>query len=288
MRRDVVLTGLPRSGTNLACHLLNNLPDTVALSEPFNPGMFTEAAGEEEVCDVIERFYRRMRRMIRKQGVAISRHIGGDVTDNLFGQTKSATGKRQQTASKGRIAVNKDLSRDFLLIIKTPGRFTTHLPTLTTRFPAFAIIRNPLGVLASWNSVEKTGPRTRFPVAERYDEDLARQLSAEADGLKRQLLLLSWWYERFYTTLDEEHIIRYEELVSSRGRALSAINPAARALGEQLSSKNLNPLYSRDAMRYLGERLLQSEGSYWRFYARESVEELLTRLTRPGSIPEAE
>ena len=57
---------------------------------------------------------------------------------------------------------------------------------------------------------------------------------------------------------------------------------------EQLSRKNLNPLYGRDEMRSVGERLLQSEGSYWRFYARESVEELLTRLTRPGSIPKAE
>jgi hypothetical protein len=98
-RRNVVLTGLPRSGTTLACLLLNKLPDTVALSVPFNAGMFAEVSGEEETCDVIERFYRK----IRRQGVAISKLVGGEVTDNLFvGDAKSGSGKRRRRAGKGR------------------------------------------------------------------------------------------------------------------------------------------------------------------------------------------
>jgi hypothetical protein len=104
--------------------LLNRLPDTVALNEPFNPGMFAEVSSEEEACDVIERFYRRMRRMIRRHGVAISRHVGGKVTNNLFGDTGSDAGNRQRRAGKGKIAIDKELTRDFTLIIKTPGRFT--------------------------------------------------------------------------------------------------------------------------------------------------------------------
>ena len=195
--------------------LLNKLPDTVALSEPFNPGIFAEVSSEEEVCEIIERFYRRMRGKIRRQGVAVSKHVGGEVTDNLFDDTRSDTGKRSRRAGKGRIAIDKELSRNFSLVIKTPGRFTAHLPTLARRFPAFAIIRNPLSVLASWNSVEIPGERGRFPLAERYDENLARQLSTQNDSLERQLCLLSWWYERLYTTLDADHIIRYEDMVLS-------------------------------------------------------------------------
>ena len=99
-RRDVVLTGLPRSGTTLACLLLNKLPDTVALNEPFNPGMFAEVSSEEVACDVIERFYRSMRRKFRRQGVVISKHVGGEVTDNLFGDTRSDTGKRRRRATR--------------------------------------------------------------------------------------------------------------------------------------------------------------------------------------------
>ena len=45
-RRDVVLTGPPRSGTTLACHMLNKLPGTVALHEPIPPRRFAGLDGE--------------------------------------------------------------------------------------------------------------------------------------------------------------------------------------------------------------------------------------------------
>ena len=78
--KNVVITGLGRSGTTLVCHLLNKLPDIVALSEPIAPGKFAEHMPDHEaVCDGIERFYRRMRRMARREGVVISKHVGGVV-----------------------------------------------------------------------------------------------------------------------------------------------------------------------------------------------------------------
>jgi hypothetical protein len=82
-------------------------------------------------------------------------------------------------------------------------------------------------------------------------------------------------YERFYTALDADHIVRYEELVTSGGRALSAINPAAKTLNEPLSSQNLNALYDHGEMREIGKMLLGQEGAYWHFYTRESVEKLV-------------
>ena len=56
--RNVVLTGLPRSGTTLACHLLNKLPDTVAVLEPFEAGRFAGLLPDREaVADAMERWY---------------------------------------------------------------------------------------------------------------------------------------------------------------------------------------------------------------------------------------
>jgi hypothetical protein len=49
-------------------------------------------------------------------------------------------------------------------------------------------------------------------------------------------------------------------------------------LDEPLLSRNLKPLYDREDMLRIGERLLASEGAYWRFYSRESVEDLLADL----------
>lgn len=52
-RANVVLTGLPRSGTTLACRLLNLLPDTVALHEPIAPGRFAGLADEQALLDAV-------------------------------------------------------------------------------------------------------------------------------------------------------------------------------------------------------------------------------------------
>lgn len=54
--------------------------------------------------------------------------------------------------------------------------------------------------------------------------------------------------------------------------------PAAAGLDEPLENKNLNPLYKRDKVLRFGENLLQSEGAYWDFYTRESVEEIMHGL----------
>jgi hypothetical protein len=76
-KRNVVLTGLPRGGTTLTCRLLNQLPDTVALHEPIAPGRFVGAEDDQAVLEGVERFFRRTRRMIRREKVAVSKHVGG-------------------------------------------------------------------------------------------------------------------------------------------------------------------------------------------------------------------
>jgi hypothetical protein len=75
-------------------------------------------------------------------------------------------------------------------------------------------------------------------------------------------------------------VIRYEEMIASGGASLSVIRTAAESLNESLPSRNLNPLYDRKEMCILGRRLLNSEGAYWTFYTRESVEKLLEEVER--------
>ena len=285
MRKNVVLTGLPRGGTTLMCHLLNKLPDTVALHEPIPPARFVGLEDEEAVLDEVEKFYGKMRRMIRRRGVAFSKRIKEQVTDHDYRpdlaselRRREASGKTRRKRSEKKVTIEKEVSRRFLLAIKQPGMFSGLLPVLTHRFSCYATIRNPLPVLASWDSYDRSTREGRQPAAERYDEDLERALTSIEDRMDRQLYLLSWFFERFERELPEEHIVRYEEIMSSGGRALSTITPAAQDLDEPLESRNLNPAYDRDNMLRVGERLLASEGAYWHFYSRESVEELLNQV----------
>ena len=281
--RNVVLTGPPRSGTTLACHLLNKLPDTVALTEPISPGKFVDLMPDlDAVADGVEEFYDRMRRMALKQGMVVSKHVAGEVPDNSFGRP-DASGERKSVLEKGRIAVDKPLSEDFYLVVKQPGLFTSLLPTLAKRLPCYAIIRNPLSILASRKSLGRapaeSPPSGGLSAAQRYDQELRREMTSVPRGtLEWRLRMMSWSFERFRRELPEEHVIRYEEIVASGGRALSVVVPAAAELDEPLESRNLNPLYDRKDMLELGERLLESEGAYWNFYSRESVGELLGQI----------
>jgi hypothetical protein len=262
--------------------LLNKLPDTVALHEPIAPGKFVDLEGEDTILDRAERFFARMRRMALKQGKVISKHVGGEVPANSYRQVKSEDGLRSPVAEKGKkkgkIPVRKDLGDDFLLVIKSPAMFSALLPSLVKRFPAYAIIRNPLSILASWNSIDHNLQRGHSPAAERYDERLRGELASIKDSTERQLHLLSWWYDQFQRELPDSSILRYEDIVDSGGKALSAITLAAEELAEPLSSQNLNAAYDREEMRELGSRLLDSDGAYWRFYSRESVEGLVGEI----------
>lgn len=281
---NIVLTGVPRSGTTLTCHLLNKLPDTVALHEPMAYGRIADPEDREGVLDGIEQFFERMRHTIRTEKVAYSKEMERQITDSAYDVSsetelrRRAIGNPRGPGKKGAVRIEKDLGDRFFLVIKHPAMFSALLPDLVKRFPCYATVRNPLSILASWNSINRHTRRGHAPAAELYDEKLRRALGAIEDRNERQLYLLSWFFQRYRSTLPDEHIIRYEKIVTSGGKALSVINADAKRLDELLPSRNLNPIYDRESMRSLGQRLLDSEGAYWDFYSRQSVEELLAEV----------
>src|SRR5438270_7346974 len=239
--RNVLITGMPRSGTTLVCSLLNKLPDVVALHEPMNVFEFVGQSGDE-VAAVIEKFCAESRKSLQEEGFAISKHVGGKVRDNSAAADRA--GKRTRQTEHGRIEIDKPLSRDFTLAIKHPVAFAALLESLSKRFECFAIIRNPLATLASWNSLDwfplKDG---HSPIGEKLDVDLVRDLAAKSDPTERQIHILEWFYDRFGRFLPEHALIKYEALIASRGRELAKCFPAAAELDENLTSKNVNQVY---------------------------------------------
>jgi hypothetical protein len=190
-----------------------------------------------------------------------------------------ADGLRHRQVSRGKIAIAKRLSSDFTLAVKQTGVFTAFLDRLVTEFPVYAIVRNPLAAISSWNTVDLALRLGQAPNAERFDHDLKSELAAIDDVLDRQIYILAWFHKRIRCSLPEEAIIRYEAIVETGGRALAIALPAAAALDEPLQSQNANPLYDRERMLRIGERLLQSDGAHWETYSKANVEHLLSELT---------
>jgi hypothetical protein len=295
---NVLLTGVPRSGTTLTCYLLNKLPDTVALNEPMPVRKLGQFDHHDVICDAIDQFLEKTRSTLLKNGTAISKQVGGQVPDNPFANVypnfwhqlmnrlqrrrffgPSAEKGRRLQVTKGEIVIKKQLSSDFLLCIKHPAAFTALLKHLTTRFCCYAIVRNPLPVLASWNSCQMPVRNGHSPTAELFDPNLGHTLTVINDRFTRQLYLLSWYFQRYYDILPLENILRYEDIIASEGKALHTITSCASELHEALENRNKNPLYDRNLVHSLGTTLLKNDGAFWNYYSRASVEQLLEEMT---------
>ena len=273
-KNDVILAGVARSGSTLACYLLNKTPDAIALLEPIEPKEVITLS-DDKVITFLNHFFTEQRESIKINRFAKSKSTKGQVPDNLMGDVDKKTGKRKNILDGKSIEIKKKLNNNFSLIIKQPGMFTGMLGLLKHHFPCYATIRNPLSVLQSWNTVDMAVTNGHAPAAEECDPSLKELLANESDVYNRQILLLSWYFEQFHNHLANENIIRYEEVINSGGKNLACITSSARQLEENLVSKNKNSLYDPELKKELAKRLLASNGYFWCYYDKEDVLQLL-------------
>lgn len=270
--RNVAITGLPRSGTTLACNLLNQLPNVVALHEPMPAGEL-RGLDQAEFLRRAVRFFEEQRVSILADGTAVSKSAGGRVPQNPLGDTV-VDGQRKRNLDGRSIVVDNVTSPDFDLCIKHPSMFTARLPQMVDVFDCYGLVRNPLSVLLSWRDCGMPVARGRIPAAEGVDAELAARLDAQESVFDRQLVLLDYFFGRFADYLPER-VVKYEDVVATGGRALQRIVPAAAGLDEPLVSRNDRALGQDAEVLRIAERLLRDDNACWRFYERSDVEALL-------------
>jgi hypothetical protein len=271
---DIILTGIARSGTTLTCSLLNKLPQTVALHEPMNPADLVGLDVSTAFLDRVADFFAAQRASLLASGTAVSLARGGVVPDNPFEPTCAPAGLRPSTVGSESVQFAKQLRTGFRLAIKHPNCFTATLPALLTRYPCYALIRNPLAVLLSWNTIQAPVHDGHLPYAEAFDDALRKALAAEPDRIERQFIILDWYFSRYAELLPPAHVMRYEELVASRGRALAVVDPAAAGLDEPLESRNASSLYDAAQVADLAGRLLDRVAVTRGFYSAAAIETL--------------
>jgi hypothetical protein len=265
--------------------LLNRLPDVRALDEPMDPNrLIRDATGDDgrslDVASIhagIERFAIEQRRSILDRGVALTRHVDGRVLGaEKVSDSRGEDGLRMRMAARSEIPFDPPASSAFTLAIKHPVAFTALLPVLLDRFPVFAIVRNPLSVLASWESVPMHYREGRLGLRTIIAPELEARLEAIDDRIERQLMLLEWFFEMYATALPRERVIRYEDIVATGGAALAPIAPAASGLKLSLQSRNAATVYDSAHIREVGPLLLERAGAHWLFYTPEEVKEVMS------------
>ena len=275
-----LLSGVPRSGTSLCCRLVGDLPDTVALSEPIR----REASGGMDTphgaCARIGEFAEHARAQILAERRAPSVQVEGRLDDNRTASGHTDAGLRRLRGGWGEIAIDKPLSADFTLIVKHNALFAALLPRLTDSFACLALVRNPLSVLASWQTVDLPVHRGRIPAGEALDPGLHRMLEREPDVLRRQVVVLDWFFGRFLAHLDPRSIIRYEDVIESGGLALFRRLGHAGARPVPLTSRNDSALYDGAVVDALLAALLDAGGHWTRFYHPADCERVAQRIRR--------
>lgn len=277
MTRYVALTGLPRSGSTLCCRLVNAADDAVALVEPMDVSML-DAGDAERAAEQVLSYFSESERMLRSSSTAMSVHDGGAVPDNPYGFDRDEKGLRFRTAqASSPIQFTKALSSDGLLLIKHNAAFAALLPALKQSLRVVGLIRNPLAVLCSWQTVPIPPQQGRAPGGEHFDRVLSQTLSAEPDRLCRQLTLLDWFFGRYLDHLDEGDLVRYESIIATGGAHLHdtlGLGAAPSALQERNASRAYHGVY----LEQLIDGLLTFEGRWLDFYRQSDILDLAGRL----------
>lgn len=280
MTRYVALSGLPRSGSTLCCHLVGASPDAIALVEPMDV-MALDPRDHERAGDQVLAFFRESEASLRALGLAESVHSEGSLPDNPYGTQRSDDGLRERRVSEvGPIRFDKVLTADFLLLVKHNAAFAALLPVLRGRVEVFALMRNPLAVLCSWQTVPIPPQRGHAIAAEHLDDALRLRLAAEPDVLERQIILLDWFFRRYHDHVPAENRLRYETIVQTNGgelrRRLGLTAPSDVA---PMRERNANAAYLGVDVDRLASRLLASAGAWQMAYSHAEIVALADRLS---------
>lgn len=265
---DILLTGIPRSGTTLVCSLLNQFADFVALIEPLKMDEFTRCRNTDERSNFLLSYFSRTREeILRNRSVAGLDLLTGSNTFSTAGESS------RQSTIRGRtlIEITKPLAPRFSLAIKHPNAFTALLPELVANWRCFAFIRNPVSIVASWCSLAHPLSQGYAPMAEAFDPGLSRKLQSIPSVIERQAHLVDWYFGRYSSCLKEEEIFRYEDVISTNGQCLCRIAGSTKGPTEKLHSFNRSPLYDRDRMQTISEHLIRRGGAWTRFYSDEDI-----------------
>jgi hypothetical protein len=266
MNSNVILTGPPRSGTTLACYLLNKADNVIALHEPMNLKMFPD---RETGLAAVRTFFGQMRSSLLERGEAISKVKDGTIPTNPFEEKER--GARQSMVKRGLVRFDKSLSMDFTLILKHNGHFTFLLPELQEYFPVFILIRHPVATIASWNTIQAPVAEGNLRILQTLNPEIYAELEQIPDRLTRQVMLLDKMYQ-FYRKATKAIFLRYEDIIASGGKSLDSIVAAAAGLEEPLQSKNTNPVYDQSQIRDIKHRLLESAGAYLDYFPADAIE----------------
>jgi len=264
-----LITGFHRSGTTLICHLLNKLPNVVALDEPLDVSIF-DSASTSQIYTMLDYFFDEQRQLIAAERIAISKAHSGLVPCNQLSDDWTNPNERRSVVDGRLISIANVRGPKFSIYIKHPAVFTALLLDLESRYPCFISIRNPLSIILSWRATSFPVSRGRAPAAEMINSELRSRLDQEDDTLARQFVLIDFFFSQ-YARRRSAQIIRYEDVINTNGKILAMVDSSADQLNVSLDSRNSNYIKRDTQAIVIAQKLLKQDNACWQFYSHSEV-----------------
>lgn len=236
---NLVITGIPRSGTSLLCKMLNAEPDVAVVNEP------------EDVFEVFLRPWWRLahptpaetaRRLVTYYGHLRERIRSAEPIANKTVADTRVTDERQAWVA------TVEEANDFLLATKNTLLYTCNLAAIReSGIPVVALVRHPCDSIGSWRTSTQANlshlrdgdlrpARKSSPLV--YSDEQKhrlRQIAAEPKGsLERLAACWNFLVGQYLDNADSVSIVRYEALTRAPSDTLAAIlGGAARATATQ-------------------------------------------------------
>ncbi|MCK5855137.1 MAG: sulfotransferase [Sulfurovaceae bacterium] len=209
---DVLLTGIPRSGTSYLCATLHKITNCVAINEPYK--MSIELNKSSEPYAVVKHHLSTRANIVKKKAVQ-NKLLNGEVIEDTV-----LVEKFESYHPKVNVP-------NFLLCSKNTLGYLARLRQLQSmlpEIPIFACVRNPIDTIASWKQsflhLEQGSFATQHVIGSKNDVYLSAWQKEQVIAItkeprvayRRAMLwtyLANWlWRNRKYIT-----IIQYEDLV---------------------------------------------------------------------------
>ena len=221
---DLIITGLPRSGTTLAAAVIDQAPDSLCLSEPDGhlDLMSRAASAEDFVTSLCEEFDAVRRTILGGGSVLDRRRADGAPITNYFSDPLPDGRREAVFATRG--VSRSGLSADFVLGVKHNALYVAVLPEIVNsgQFRVIAIVRDPVAVLMSLRTLDLPISRGRLPAGERFWPALAALGRADLDLTDKQIRICDLLLHRFGLLADRIAVIPYEVFVADPAQLLAA------------------------------------------------------------------
>lgn len=219
--KDLIITGIPRSGTSLISSMLHRFDNCVVLNEP---GETYEAIdGADSSWQMPELFL-----------ATRARILAGKPVLNKFSQGRLA----EDTFLKYELSyyTPKVKDQDFTLGMKHTLTYLARIEELARIFPQavfLAMVRDPFQTIASWKSTFdhlKRADGTGFPIGSLSDKALKRdeklrleEIFTATEEAERRARYWNYLARIIITHKKRLHIIRYDDLVKDPESCLSPL-----------------------------------------------------------------